>query len=141
MGCHCRRAWLGPVVLACPGAGKGQLLKGLAPSLHHTQQVREDKEQNRQQNAAAALQAVRGWVVHRAFAPLWELPGGGKRRTVLSVPGKGMAACSPHTSFPVLQDTPLGLSPNVQPERIRRNRTRSEAAMHCSGSSRIQKSV
>lgn len=46
MGCHCKQMGMGLLGLAGLGAGKGQLLNCLAPSLHHTQQVREEEELN-----------------------------------------------------------------------------------------------
>lgn len=105
MGCRCKQTGLGLLALACPGAGKGQLLKSLAPSLHHTQQVRGGEEQNGwlgllQPCSAwpvlSCRQKARGCVAHRHFAPLWELqealkgPG-----ATLSVPARGMPACGP----------------------------------------------
>lgn len=44
MGCLCKQMGMGLLGLACLGAGKGQLLNSLAPSLPHTLQVREEEE-------------------------------------------------------------------------------------------------
>lgn len=141
MGCHCKQTGPGLLGLACPGAGKGQLLQGLAPSPHRPQQVREGEEQNgRPELLRPCRLGARGRAAHGHFTPLTsgsckELEGRGATlencRTSLSVPARRMPACDPHVSFPVLQGTALGAPSNFLPGKFR---SCSGAAAHHTGS-------
>lgn len=114
MDCHCKQMGMCLLGLACLGAGKGQLLNCLAPSLHHTQQVREEEELNSSPQTAIKMPGGK----QPFYSPLGALRG-----RVVTLKNCSQGPSKARASFLVLQDAALGFSSSFLPGRFRIKKT------------------